>query len=66
MKFKKQSKRKHKYNRCDADIITAKNMLDDRRNGKEMPLSYYDKMSDELCGKPSRNIYLGGTIYESL
>lgn len=43
--------------RTDADILVAKNMIGDRRNGVELPLSYYDEQSDKMCGKPSRNIY---------
>lgn len=51
-------KRKHKrMSRTDADIFASKNMLDDLRNGIELPLSYYDKQSDKLCGKSSREIY---------
>lgn len=51
-------KRKHKrMSRTDADILATKNMLDDLRNGIELPLSYYDQQSDKLCGKTSRNIY---------
>lgn len=50
-------KKRHKISRIDADIMAAKNMLDDRARGIEMPLSYYDKQSDEMCGKKSRQIY---------
>ena len=46
-----------KISRSDADIIAAKNMIDDLNSGIELPLSYYDQQSDELCGMPSRNIY---------
>ena len=46
-----------KMSRTDADIMAAKNMLDDRARGIEMPLSYYDQQSDEMCGKESRRIY---------
>ena len=52
-----RKKRHHKMSRTDADIIAAKNMFDDQRNGIELPLSCYDKQSDNMCGKPSRNIY---------
>ena len=46
-----------KISRADADIIAAKNMVDDLNSGIELPLSYYDQQSDKLCGMPSRNIY---------
>lgn len=72
MKFTKQNnsnrKRFHKkMGRAEADIMTARMMLDDHieavrlaKKGienKELPLSYYDAISDRLCGLPSRNIY---------
>lgn len=46
-----------RVSRTDADIIATKNMLDDMRNGIELPLSYYDEHSDKMCNKPSREIY---------
>ena len=54
-KFTKIANRK--ISRSDADIIAAKNMVDDLNSGIELPLSYYDQQSDALCGMPSRNIY---------
>ena len=58
-KYNNPNKRKHRQtlSRADADIIAAKNMIDDRSNGYEFPLSHYDKQSDQMCGKPNRKIY---------
>lgn len=61
-KYNNPSKRKRKpirkkMDRSDADIIASKQMFDDRARGIEMPLKYYDKISDKLCGQPSRGIY---------
>ena len=53
----KKRRPRRKIDRTDADILAAKQMLDDREGGVEMPLKYYDEMSDRLCGKPSRNIF---------
>lgn len=43
-RYNNPSKRKHRrtLSRTDADIIAAKNMIDDRQNGVELPLSFYD------------------------
>lgn len=72
MKFTKQNnpnrKRFHKkMDRTEADIMVARMMLDDRieavrlaKKGienRELPLSYYDAISDRLCRLPSRNVY---------
>jgi hypothetical protein len=46
-----------KYSRSDADIMVAKRAFDDYSRGVCLPLSFYDHMSDELCGNPSRHIY---------
>ena len=48
---------KRKLSRTDADIIATKNMVDDLKNGIELPLICYDEQSDRLCGKASRKIY---------
>ena len=58
-RYNNPSKRKHRrtLSRTDADIIAAKNMIDDRQNGVELPLSFYDEQSDRMSRKPSRNIY---------
>lgn len=58
-KYNNPNKRKHRrtLSRADADIIAAKSMIDDRSNGYEFPLSYYDKQSDRMCGQPNRKIY---------
>lgn len=56
MKFKKKQVRR-RISRTDADILASKNALCDRQNDIELPLSYYDHVSDILCGKPSRHIY---------
>lgn len=53
----KNRKPRRKIDRTDADILAAKQMLDDKERGVEMSLKYYDEMSDRLCGKPSRNIF---------
>ena len=50
-------KKRKKISRTDADILATKNMITDRARGIELPLSYYDKQSDQMCGKASRNIY---------
>ena len=58
MKFSKYNKRRScRRTRTDADIIASKIYFDDRVNGKEKPFAEYDRISDRLCGKPSRNIY---------
>lgn len=60
MRFRKgmnKKRRLRKMSRADADIFAAKSMLMDRANGIELPLSFYDQQSDEMCGKESRNIY---------
>ena len=58
-KYNNPSKRRKRkvLSRTDADIIATKNMFDDRCRGIELPLNYYDEQSDNMCGKPSRNIY---------
>lgn len=58
-KYRNPSKRKshRKMSRADADILAVKNMLTDKRLGRELPLSFYDKQSDKMCGEPSRHIY---------
>lgn len=53
----KKRRQRRKIDRTDADILAAKQMLDDKERGVEMPLKHYDELSDQLCGKPSRNIY---------
>lgn len=61
MKFSKYNnpnrKKRKKLSRDDADIIAGKLMLLDSQLGHELPLSYYDSISDDLCGEPSRNLY---------
>lgn len=66
-KYNNPSKKryKRKLSRTDADIIAARNMLDDLGRGINLPLSYYDEQSDMLCGKPSRNIYKEGDINDN-
>lgn len=61
-KFTKWNNPNHKHHkrrldRSEADIFAAKNMLDDKKAGIDMPLSYYDRQSDDLSGLPSRSIY---------
>lgn len=53
----KKRRLRRKIDRTDADILAAKQMLDDKERGVEMPLKHYDELSDQLCGKPSRNIF---------
>ena len=53
----RKRKSRHKMSRTDADIMAGKQMIDDAANGIEMSLAYYDKISDQFCGKPSRGIY---------
>lgn len=53
----KKRKPRRKLDRTDADILAGKQMLEDKANGIEMPLKYYDEISDRLCSKPSRGIY---------
>lgn len=53
----RKRKPRRKMNRTDADILAGKQMLDDKERGVEMPLKHYDELSDQLCGKPSRNIF---------
>lgn len=51
-------KRRRRYiSRTDADIVASKAYYDDKVKGTELPLAEYDKLSDKLCGKPSRRIY---------
>lgn len=58
-KYNNPSKRRNhrKMSRTDADIFAAKNMLNDRARGVELPLSFYDAQSDAMCGKSSRHLY---------
>lgn len=58
-KYNNPNRRKHKKNisRVEADIIATKNMFDDKCREIDLPLSFYDKQSDIMCGKQSRNIY---------
>lgn len=58
-KYNNPSKKKprRKMSRTDADIMAGKQMIIDHENGIKMPIEHYDKLSDQLCGKPSRGIY---------
>ena len=58
-KYNNPNKRRkaHKMSRTDADIMAAKNMLDDRLRGIDRPLSCYDMQSDQMCGEKSRQIF---------
>lgn len=55
--FKKKKRIRRQMSRTEADILACKRMLNDMQNGNEQPLLFYDHVSDQLCGKPSRNIY---------
>jgi hypothetical protein len=57
MKFKKSRNTRYKMDRTTADIMAGKQMILDAKKGIEMPIEHYDKISDKLCGKPSRNLY---------
>lgn len=63
-KYNNPNKRRYsrKLDRSDADVIAAKQMFDDQCRGVKMPLSYYDAISDQLCGMPSRGISLDEAI----
>jgi hypothetical protein len=50
-------KRRKYADRTTADITAAKMSLDDSARGVDLPLSFYDHISDKMSGKPSRNIY---------
>jgi hypothetical protein len=52
-----RKRRRKKYDRTEADIIAAKRSLDDEARGFDLPLSFYDHISDQMSGNPSRNIY---------
>lgn len=60
-KYSNPSKKRCKknMNRADADIMATKNMFDDRKRGIDLPLSFYDEQSDQMCGKANRKIYGG-------
>lgn len=45
-----------KMNRTDADILAGKQMIIDSKLGYKTVEKTYDEISDQLCGKPSRNI----------
>lgn len=58
MKFSKYNnpnkrRARKRLSKTDADIIATKNMLDDRRNGIEMPLDFYEWQSKKMHGKES-------------
>ena len=60
MKFTKYTAKKHrrrKLSRTDADILAGKALIDDIKAGHKQELSFYDAISDQLSGKPSRGIY---------
>lgn len=68
MKFSKFNKRHHKkMSRAESDIMVARMRLDDEIESirllakgidKQVPaMSYYDAISDKLCGQPIRHIY---------
>lgn len=45
-----------KIDRTEADIMSGKQMLIDSNMGYKTVEKTYDEISDQLCGKPSRNI----------
>lgn len=53
----KRRKPRRKIDRTDADIIAAKAFFDDQQRGTAQPLKYYDRLSDQISGNESRNIY---------
>ena len=52
-KYNNPNKRRarKRLSKTDADILATKNMLDDRRNGIEMPLDFYEWESKRMRGK---------------
>lgn len=52
-----KKKLRRRIDRSTADILAAKAMVDDLNLGINRGFKYYDKLSDKMCGKPSRNIY---------
>lgn len=52
-----KKRRRKKMDRSDADVVAASYMIKDRQAGINLPLSHYDKISDNLCGKESRGLY---------
>ena len=52
-KYNNPSKRRprKRLSKTDADIISTKNMLDDRRNGIDCPIEFYEEMSKKMQGK---------------
>lgn len=61
MKFSKyhnpnKKKHHHKMSRTDADIMAVSRALDLEKLGYKISLETCDKISDKLCGLPSRNI----------
>ena len=50
--YKPNKRRKRKrLTKTDADIIATKNMLDDRRNGIDCPIEFYEWQSNKNAGK---------------
>lgn len=52
-KYNNPNKRRarKRLSKTDADIIATKNMLDDRRNGIEGPIEFYEWQSKKMQGK---------------
>lgn len=52
-KYNNPNKRRarKRMSKTEADILATKNMLDDRRNGIEMPLDFYEWQSNKMQGK---------------
>lgn len=52
-KYNNPNKRRarKRLSKTDADILATKNMLDDRRNGIEMPLDFYEWQSMKNAGE---------------
>ena len=52
-KYNNPNKRRagKRLSKIDADILATKNMLDDRRNGIDCPIDFYECQSKKLRGK---------------
>ena len=52
-KYNNPNKRRSRkrLSKTDSDIIATKNMLDDRRNGIDCPIEFYEEQSRRLQGK---------------
>ena len=56
-KYNNQNKRRarKRLSKTDADILATKNMLDDRRNGIDCPIEFYEWQSSKMQGGVIKN-----------